>query len=239
MLIVGGVLVAGAALVAGASGFGFALLATPLLLLSGFSLPFAVTISLLSAIASRITVVLRLSDAISGKRVALLLLGAVPGLFLGARLLSAFSEHEIKFGVGIVIMAATTSLFYTERHPPRTSRPAVAVAAGFLGGALGTTTSLVGVPPALLLARERLTARNFLADMAAYFIATGALGAVALATENHFSTGGARAFLYWLPGILVGNYIGTSVGLRMPERTFRLVTLVLAFAAGAVTTAAA
>ena len=43
MLIVGGFLAAAAALLAGTSGFGFALLATPALVLCGFSLPFVVT----------------------------------------------------------------------------------------------------------------------------------------------------------------------------------------------------
>jgi hypothetical protein len=56
-----------------------------------------------------------------------------------------------------------------------------------------------------------------------------------LATDGRFSGGGARAFAWWLPGVLVANAVGTSAGLRVPERVFRGSTLALAFAAGVAT----
>ena len=68
MLIVGGLLVAGAALLAGTSGFGLALVATPTLLLTGFSLPFVVTVNLLISLATRLPVAWRLRGAIDRRR---------------------------------------------------------------------------------------------------------------------------------------------------------------------------
>ena len=239
MLVLGGFLVAAAALLAGTSGFGFGLLATPILLLSGFSLPFIVTVNLLASVATRISVALRLRRSIDAKRVALLVGGSVPGLYVGARVLGAVDARTLKIAVGIVVMAAAAALLYAERHPPRVRGRGAPVAAGFLGGLLGTTTSLIGVPPALLLARQRLAQRPFFADMAVFFVATGGIGLIVLALDGDFDGEAARAFAYWLPGLLVANAVGTTLGLRVPERLFRLATLALAFVAGAVTTASA
>jgi uncharacterized membrane protein YfcA len=239
VLVVGGIVAAAVALLAGTSGFGFGLLATPALLLVGFSLPFVVTANLLISLATRLSVAYRLRVSIDRRRVALLLAGSIPGLWVGARVLGAVDAHDLEVGVGIVIMIAAVALAYADRHPPREHGPGAPVAAGFLGGLLGTTTSLIGVPPALILARRRVGPAGFFADLAVYFIVASAIGLAVLAADGHFNGDAAHAFVYWLPGVLVGNVLGTTLGLRIPPRTFRWVTLALAFAAGAVTAATA
>jgi uncharacterized protein len=235
VLIVGGLLVAGAALLAGASGFGLALLTTPALLLCGFSLPFVVTVNLLISLATRVPVASRLRSAIDRRRVALLVGGAVPGLWIGSRTLGAVDVHDLKVAVGVVIAFAAVALALSERHQPLPQVRGLPVAAGFAGGLLGTTTSLIGIPPALLLTHRRLPARGFIADLALYFIATAAIGLAVLGVEGQLSSDAGRAFLWWLPGVLVANAIGTDLGLRLPAATFRRLTLAVAFVAGVVT----
>jgi hypothetical protein len=50
---------------------------------------------------------------------------------------------------------------------------------------------------------------------------------------------GARVFVWWLPGVLVGNLVGTTIGLRLPAAAFHRLTLAVAFVAGVVTAATA
>lgn len=235
MLIVGGLIVAAAALLAGSSGFGLGLIATPMLLLSGFSLPFVVAANLLISLATRLLVAWRLRAAIDRRRVALLVGAAVPGLWIGSRTLGALDEEALKVAVGIVIALAAASLAWADRHPPRPRIRGLTVVAGFTGGLLGTTTSLVGAPPALLFTRRRLATASFFADLSIYFIATSVIGLAILAADGHVSGDAVRAFAWWLPGVLVANAIGTSVGLRLPGTAFRRLTLGLAFVAGIVT----
>ena len=235
MLIVGGLLVAGAALLAGTSGFGLALVATPTLLLAGFSLPFVVTVNLLISLATRLPVAWRLRGAIDRRRVALLVGGAVPGLWIGSRTLGTVDVHDLQVAVGVVVALAAVALALSERRRPSPRIRGLPVAAGFAGGLLGTTTSLIGIPPALLLTHRRLPARGFIADLALYFIATAAIGLVVLGLEGQLSSEAGRAFVWWLPGVLVANAIGTSLGLRLPAATFRRLTLAVAFMAGVVT----
>jgi uncharacterized membrane protein YfcA len=114
--------------------------------------------------------------------------------------------------------------------------PGAAAIAGFLGGFLGSSTSLNGVAPVLLLARDKASPRSFLADLAMYFVGANAIGLIILAVQHTIRTDAlAPGFLVWLPGSLLGNWLGTTLGPRLPERAFRRLTLVIVFVAGGVT----
>jgi hypothetical protein len=238
-LVLGGLVVTAAALLAGTSGFGLGLVATPVLLLCGFSISFAVTAALLIGIATRVTVAWSFRSEVTPRRVVLLVGGAAPGLWIGSWTLGVLDAHDVKIVVGIAVAASAAALAWVDRVPPRSSVGALDVVAGFLGGLLGTTTSLIGVPPALLLARRRLATRRFLADLAVYLVVTASLGLVVLAVDGNFSARAGRAVVVWLPAVLVANVVGTRLALRASEQTFRRLTLLLGFAAGLVTVATA
>jgi uncharacterized protein len=239
MLVLGGALAAMAAFLAGASGFGLGLVATPLLLISGFSLPFVVTVNLLISLVTRASVMWRTRKWITWRRAAALVGGAVPGLWVGSVALGAVDLRDVRVAAGVVVAVATLGLARADRHPPKPRLRGMNLVAGFLGGVLGTTTSLTGVPPALLLARRRLAQPAFFADLAVYFVASSAVGLVILGANGQFSGSALRAFLWWLPAVLVANAAGMFVGIRLPENTFRRTTLALAFAAGIATAATA
>ena len=240
MLVTGGVVIALVALVAGASGFGLGLLATPLLLLTGFSLPFGVTVNVLMSLATRIAVAYRFRRHISRRRALVLVTASVPGLYLGAETLTAVDESRIKLAVGVIVMAVAVALAVLADRPPPPPLPGGEVAAGFLGGFLGTTASLNGVPPVLLLAREQVRAASFFADLAVYAIASAGIGVALLAlTGGVASDAFYPAFVVWLPGALAGNFLGTALGARLPQRTFRLLTLAVVFVAGGITAVSA
>jgi uncharacterized membrane protein YfcA len=238
-LLLGGVVVAAAALLSGTSGFGFALVATPMLLLSGFSLPFVVTANLLVTVATRVSVALRLRRAVSRRRAAILVGSAIPGLWIGAALLRAVDEHTLRLVAGLAVAAAAAGLAWADRHPPRREGRGAAVAAGSLGGVLATTTSLVGIPPALLLARQRVPTATFFADLSVYLVATAAAGLAVLGAHGEVDGDAARAFVWWLPGVLVANAIGTAAGLRAHPAAIRRLTLGVAFVAGVVSASTA
>ena len=239
MLLVGGVVVTAAALLAGTSGFGLGLVATPVLLLCGFSISFAVTAALLIGIVTRLNVAWGLRRDVTARRVALLVGGAAPGLWIGSWTLGVLDAHDVKLVVGSAVSFSALALAWVDRAPPQASVGGLEAVAGFLGGLLGTTTSLIGVPPALLLARRRLATRQFIADLAVYLVVTASLGLVVLAVDDNFSVRAAWAAALWLPAVLVANTVGTRLALRASEQAFRRLTLVLGFAAGLVTIATA
>jgi uncharacterized membrane protein YfcA len=181
-------------------------------------------------------IVVRFHGDVAPPRVIGLILGAVPGLWIGTQVLTGVDESTIKLCAGVVVMAAALLLLRSMTAPPPKPIPGAPLAAGFAGGFLGSTTSLNGVAPVLLLARDQVSPRSFIADLAVYFVVTNALALVLLALEGALARSALYpAFLLWLPGSLAGNWLGTVVGPRLPERTFRRITLLIVLVAGGVT----
>lgn len=225
-----------ASFLGGVTGFGYSLVATPLLLVVGFPLPFVVTVNLALAFVTRISVAYRFRADLSPRRVAGLVGGSIPGLWLGAQVLATVRESAIKLGAGVIVMLAAVLLWRPASAPPPRPLPGAAVAAGFLGGFLGSATSLNGIAPVLLLARDKAAPRSFLADLALYFVVSNAIGLLILAAVGAFDTDALfPAFVVWLPGSLVANWLGTTLTPRLPELAFRRLTLAIVFAAGAIT----
>lgn len=240
MLALGAVAVAAAAFVGGATGFGYALVCTPLLLLVGYPLDFVVTSNLALSLVTRISVVYRFRRHVNTHRVALLVGGLVPGLVLGLWVLGSTSSRWLEIGAGVVVVVIALLLARSEGSTPPTPIPGGAVAAGLAGGVMGATTSLSGVVPALLLAREERRPASFVGDMAAYFVVSCAILLAGLAIGGEISVEALYpASLVWLPVSLAGNLLGTIAGAKLPSRTFHRAVLGLIVVCGAVAAATA
>ena len=239
-LLAGGLAVAAAAFMGGVTGFGYSFVATPLLLLIGFPLPFVVTANMAVAGITRISVAYRFREYANRRRAGGMIAGCIPGLWLGALVLASADESAIELVAGLILMAAAALLWRAVSAPPPRPLPGAAVSAGFLGGFLGAATSLNGVAPVLLLARDKAAPQSFQADLALYFVAANAIGLLFLALHGAIDEEAlVPAALLWLPGSLAGNWAGTSIGPRLPEVAFRRLTLAIVFVAGAVTAVAA
>ena len=236
ILLAGGLSVIAASFLGGVTGFGYSLVATPLLLLLGFPLAFVVTANLALACVTRMSVAYRFRADLKVRRAAGLIAGSVPGLWLGVTVLTTVDESKIKLGAGLIVMVAAVLLWRVASAPPPRPLPGAPVAAGFAGGFLGAATSLNGVAPVLLLARDKAAPRSVLADLALYFVASNAIGLAILLAEGALDPDALfPAFLLWLPGSLAANWAGTAIGPRLPEADFRRITLAIVFVAGGVT----
>lgn len=235
-LLLGIVVVLLAAGLGGTTGFGYGIIGAPLLLAIGLPLPFIVTSNLFISLITRVSVVYRFWSYINLRRALLLIAGSVPGLYAGARVLHQADRGQIKLATGIAVMVATVLLILVLRGAsPEPIRGAAAIA-GFFGGLLGATTSLNGITPVFLLARERARIETFQGDLALYFVVSNSIALGMLAWQGSFA---ARAIypasFIWLPGAVIANWVGATYGTRLPPHLFRTVTLTLAFLAGLIT----
>lgn len=236
-LLVAGALCLGlASIVGGATGFGTALISTPLMLLVGFAVPEVVTINLVTGLVIRATVAIRLRHCIDWPRVALFGVGSIPGAWLGAETVSALPAHYLKPAAGAVVMLCGIWMAIPTRTEPRVPSTAALTVTGAVGGYLGTTTSLNGPPPVLLLTRARLPPLAFIADLAGYFIVTNAVSLLLLWSRDAIP----RAVLWptlpeLLAAALVGNLVGLWVARRLPTQVFRSTVITLVVIAGACT----
>ncbi|WP_165774521.1 sulfite exporter TauE/SafE family protein [Candidatus Viridilinea mediisalina] len=227
------VVISGAALLGGISGFGFALISTPFMLLLGFPLAFIVPINLTLALLMRLNVAYRLREHIRYQRVVVMAGASIPGILLGLFILNLVSTATIKLVAGLVVIGATLLIWYNSRRRPIKAWPGAVALAGCLGGLLGSTTSLNGVPPVLLLASEQTAPRRFQAELALFFILTNIATLALLTWRGLIPSASALPLVsLWLIVALIANYIGTNLGGRLPTSTFRNLALVLALMAG-------
>jgi uncharacterized membrane protein YfcA len=235
-LALGVVCVAFGCLVGGATGFGYALVSTPLLLLAGYSVPEVVFVNLVVGLVTRAAVTWSLRDHMVWPRVGLLALGSIPGAWIGAEVLHMLPLHHLKLGAGVVVALCGIAMLMPDRgghHAP--SRGATA-ATGAVGGFLSTTTSLNGPPPALLLARAGVPPLVFIADLAGYLTVVSAVSLIILGASGQIP----HAVLWpALPILLAaglgGNMAGLWVARRLPVHVFRFAVIALVIVAGALT----
>ena len=110
--------------------------------------------------------------------------GCMPGLWLGTLVLTTADEDAIELVAGLILMVAAVLLWRAVTAPPPRPLPGAPVAAGFAGGFLGAATSLNGVAPVLLLARDKAAPQAFQADLALYFVAANAIGLLFLTLQG-------------------------------------------------------
>ncbi|ALG83304.1 sulfite exporter TauE/SafE family protein [Gordonia phthalatica] len=224
-----------AAIVGGATGFGSALIGTPLMLLVGVDLPVAVAMNLAAGFVTRAAVAVQLRSAMVRKRVIQLCLGAVPGIFAGLALLSwlPMSGLRVFAGAATVVCGIWLAL-----PTARAGRPGsvLTVATGVVGGFLTSTTSLGGPPPVLLMQWARVPSLTFIADLAGYFVVTTGLSLVVLVAGGKVPTD----LPWWLiVGVLAAAMAGNAIGMRIARRLgqdrFRVLVIVFVVVAGIAT----
>lgn len=222
-----------AAVVGGATGFGTAMVGTPLMLLAGMDVTAVVVVNLASGILTRSYVLVRLRKQMNRARVAALCGGALPGAVVGALVVAHVPTPLLRDLAGLATVICGIWLAIPAVRP--TPEPGVTATSltGAVGGFLTTTTSLGGPPPVLLLQRARVPPLTFIADMAGYFVVTCGVSLVLLAV-----TGGVPASVtagmvgLFMLGSVVGNVVGLWIGERIPAVAFRRIVIGLVVLAG-------
>lgn len=219
--------------VGGLVGFASSLVLLPALLGLGLELRTAVVVNLVVAVVTRVPTLVVLRREVDRRRTGWLLAGTAPGAVVGLVVVSRTPSRLVELVVGLVVVLAGCSL---ARDLHRTDGPATAragplrtVTTGVGSGLLGATTSLNGVPPALLLARTERDVTIRLADLSAFFV----LGNVLTLGLLLASGGGADlppvgVLGAWVVAGAAGHGIGTAVGSGLePGRFDRLTTTIV------------
>lgn len=214
-----------------ATGFGFALVAAPLLVATLGAEEAVSTAVLLSVGVNALTLLRgRGESAVLRAEARRLLAWAAPGLVAGAVVLATLSDGAITVIVAAGVIGGLAVRLHTRRGPvaaPRERLPATAAAAGLSAGVLTTATSLNGPPLVLHLAGTRATAAEVRDTLALV------LGALGLAGLGVLAVAGTFALPEELPLLAVAAAVGhvagrPLLGVLAGERYERAVTAVLA-----------
>lgn len=222
--------------VGGLVGFASSLLYLPVLLVLGVPLTGAVALNLVMAVLTRLPTVISLRGHVDPRRTAVMLTGTVPGIGVGLLLEGAVSSGVLEAGAGLVVLGSGLHLLWARRRNATGARgagPQAALLAGGCSGLLGVTTSLNGIPPAVLLARSGAPVKTRLADLSAFFVVGNCLtlAALALATDVPVVET-SSATVAWLLAGMLGNVVGLRLAGAIDERRFDDLTIGLVLLSG-------
>src|SRR4051812_227669 len=192
-----------------ATGFGFSLVAAPLVFAALDAEP---AVGLLLVLGLEINV---LTLATERRRprplqrsLTLMLVAAAPGALIGVVVLRALPEVALQLAVTLGVAGALAARHVTKAHVP-------AVVAGFAAGALTTTTSTNGPPMLLHLLGRGVPPVQVRDTLTAAFIGLAALGGIALTATGTPALPDAALVLGLVPGVFVAHLVGRRAFARL------------------------
>ena len=193
--------VAGAMLQA-ATGFGFSLVAAPLLFAAIGPEPAVVLLLVLGLEVNLLTLgTERRRPRPLQPSTAIMLACAIPGALVGVAVLRGLSPQALQVAVTLGVAGTLAARRVREAHVP-------AWAAGFAAGALTTSTSTNGPPMLLHLLGRGATPQQIRDTLTAGFIGLAALGALALAVTGTPALPDLALVAGLVPGVFVAHLIG-------------------------------
>lgn len=228
LVAVGAIVIAASAL-QGASGFGFALLAVPLISLVLSPKTAVVTVFMTGSFVSFITA-WRLRRQIDWPEVLHLSIASSLAMPVGVLILHAASVTLLRVILGVASLLVALWLLRNNEAEraggPR--RLTVTYAAGFASGLLNTSIAANGPPLVMYLRHRRLEADVFRATIALTFSIASVIGMVFLLIGASVHVEAVRLTALSIPLTALGWFVGNLVASRIAREHFaRLVDLLL------------
>ena len=221
------------ALVAGLSGFAFGLVAASIWLFILTPLQTATLIVAFGLIVQGYSV-WKLRHALDWSKLWPFLAGAAVGVPIGISILGWASPAYVKAGIGVfLILYGLYALFRPSLGPVTKGGAAADAGVGFANGVLGGITGLAGILVTIwsgLRGWPKDQQRTIFQPVA---VAIFAMSAVWFGAKGAVSADTIRLFLFGLPVLLAGTWLGMKLYGRLDETAFRKVVLVLLLASGA------
>ena len=219
-----------AGIVTGLTGFGLALISTPILLFVYEPRTVVVLTAIFSVFIN--TAVVWDSWHEARKRLALtLLVPALIGVVIGVEILRVINPDFVRLGVGVLVVFSALLLVRDVRLPGADTRWGTLIA-GSASGMLSTSTGLAGPPVVLLLASRGLPKHEFRGTSALYFLPMSVAGIAVLALRGLVDASEIPLGLLLVPAAIVGKAVGTVLLRRVSEGAFRALTLGLVILTG-------
>lgn len=162
------------------------------------------------------------------------ILGMIPGLLLGVRVLLALDASVAKMIAGVVLMgvAGVTLLAPKLQFQSRLVLPA-SLTFGFFGGMLGGIAAMAGPLVFIFLLAKGLRGKEFTKEASLYLVVSAALLAILLAASNEFSWLDVSISMAAMLPVGLGMYVGQHMRDKIAPEAFRRLVLSAVIAAGA------
>jgi len=185
------------------TGFGFALVMTPLLTLAWDVKPAVVTSVVLST-AALVPLLAEVRAHVPVSRASFLVLGSFAGIPLGVAVLEGLDASALQVVVASTVIAASLFLYFAPQIQHGRESPQGQLAAGFVSGVVGGSTSMGGPPIVLYLLDRERDVKSFRATLLAFFLPGSILQIAILAAVGRITGDVLLPSAAALPAVISG-----------------------------------
>lgn len=214
----------------GLTGFGFALIALPLL---DMLIPLKTIIPLvcLLALCISLTLSIQLRRNIHFRCIGLLFAATIPAVPVGVYVLKHIPSEYLAISLGVLMVSFTVYQFLVKPEP-RSMGKGWTVVAGFLSGILGGSIGAGGPPVIIYSAMQPWSKDQAKGTLAFYFLISGITVSSMHAASGLITQEVLHLFLVSLPSMAVGIFLGLFVYTRISDGGYRKLAFVLVFILG-------
>jgi uncharacterized membrane protein YfcA len=209
----------------GALGYGFSSITVPLALLFLANRVLNPALVLIEVALNAYTLFVN-RDAIRAvwRRVALIVVGLLPGVVAGTLIVSRVSPSWLKLSTYVILLPVILFQAAGYRRPIRSER-SIGLPFGLGLGVLYSVTTISGPPLAVMLNNQGFGKREFRAALGVIRLAESTFTALAYLTAGLIGTASIQLIPQILPSVLIGVPIGAFVIQRMRAETFRRICM--------------
>ena len=211
------------------AGFGFALLAMPIMTLA-VPVEQAVVVSTLLGMVSTSWMGWHLRADMDRPLAKRLTLAAFVGMPLGLWILNVVSDRALRLALGVSVLIATALL--VRRINLAHVGPRLDLILGFVSGVLNTSLSTNGPPLVFDLQARQLKPNQFRATIVAVFAFSNVVALALFIAGGKITGDGVHASLIAFPAWVLGQGLGWPLRKYVHGERFRVMVLILLFIAG-------
>lgn len=219
-----------AAVVQTVTGFGFALVAVPLLAVVLEPAPAVVATTLVSLLLS-VVVVRADREHVRRRDAVVVSVAGIAGMPLGLALLAGGSDRLLTAVIALVLLGSTVLVARGLRLP---AGRGTEVAVGVTSGVLLTSTGMNGPPLVVAFQAQGMAPRPFRGTLSAVFLVQGVAAVVLLAAGGQVTSAALVASAVGVPMLALGWLLGDRVFRALDPVAFRRVVLALLVASAVV-----
>jgi uncharacterized protein len=212
------------------SGFGFALIGTPLVAVLAGPKEAVVGLTMIGVLlVAQLSV--RGRGHVDRPTVGVVTVAAIIGMPLGLFVITHADDRVLTIAIAVAVIAFSLLLWRGIHLPVGRGTDA---AAGFTAGVLSTSTGTSGPPIVIALSSKGMQPTVFRATISAIFLVQGSAALAAFALGGQITRDALAVALAGLPGVVIGSIVGERGFRRLDEHTFRRVVLAMLFLSGAI-----
>jgi uncharacterized protein len=212
-----------------ATGFGFALVGTPLLTTA---MPPSQAVIITTLVATPLGWIRFAQEhrSINYPLARRLAISALFGLPVGRYVVAKLNQNGLRLAIGIVVvaLALAIALGWKLRKPTRIKDSI----AGFVAGILSTSTGTNGPPLVIGLQSHDLSPEVFRATLVGVFTPVGLVTLMIFWHDSKITHTGVFLSAIGLPAMLIGNQLGRRLAPRLTPASFRKLVITLLFISG-------